>query len=161
MTDQQTTTLQAAATHSGEGEARWWFGALAEIKLTSEQTGGALSILEITEPPGTEAPLHVHERDDETFWILDGDVRFEVGDTTIDASAGDVAFGPRGVPHRYTVGATGCRMLFIMTPGGFEELVRGTSVPAQSRTLPPADRGEPDWDHIAAVAKANHCELLG
>ncbi len=161
MTDQQATTLSPAATHSGEGEAHWWFGALAEIKLTAEQTGGALSILEITEPPGMEGPLHVHLHDDETFWILEGDVRFEVGDTTIDASAGDVAFGPRGVPHRYTVGDAGCRMLYIMTPGGFENLVRGMSVPAQSRTLPPADDSEPDWDHVAAVAKANGCELLG
>lgn len=161
MTDQPATTLPPAATLSGAGEARWWFGALAEIKLTAGQTGGALSIVEITEAPGAEAPLHVHERDDETFWILDGDVRIEVGDTAIELSAGDVAFGPRGVPHRYTVGDRGCRMLFIMTPGGFEELVRGMSVPAQSRTLPPADDGEPDWDHVAAVAKANGCELLG
>lgn len=161
MTDQPATTLPPAATLSGAGEARWWFGALAEIKLTAGQTGGALSIVEITEAPGAEAPLHVHERDDETFWILDGDVRIEVGDTAIELSAGDVAFGPRGVPHRYTVGDRGCRMLFIMTPGGFEELVRGMSVPAQSRTLPPTDDGEPDWDHVAAVAKANGCELLG
>lgn len=161
MTDPQMTPLQPVATHSGEGEARWWFAALAEIKLTAEQTGGTLSIVEITEPPGAEAPLHVHERDDETFWILDGEVQLVVGDTTIDAGAGDVAFGPRGVPHRYTVGDAGCRMLFIMTPGGFEQLVRGMSVPAQSRTLPPAADGEPDWEHVAAVAKANGCELLG
>ena len=161
MTDRQTTPLQPVATHSGEGEARWWFGSLAEIKLTGEQTGGTLSIVEVTEAPGAEAPLHVHERDDETFWILDGDIRIEVGDTVIDLSAGDVAFGPRGVPHRYTVGDAGCRMLFILTPGGFEELVRGMSDPAQRRTLPPAADGEPDWDHVAAVAKANGCELLG
>ena len=105
-------------TRAGEGEARWWFGCLAEIKLTAEQTGGLLTIIEITEPPGSEAPLHVHHRDDETFWILDGDLTFEVGGETIPAAAGDVVFGPRGVPHRYTVGANGCRMLFIMTPGG-------------------------------------------
>lgn len=161
MTDQPAATLPPAATLAGAGEARWWFNALAEIKLTAGQTGGALSIVEITEAPGAEAPLHVHERDDETFWILDGDLRLEVGDTAIELSAGDVAFGPRGVPHRYTVGDAGCRMLFILTPGGFEELVRGMSVPARSRTLPPADGGEPDWDHVAAVAKANGCELLG
>ena len=161
MTDQPATTLPPAATLSGAGEALWWFGALAEIKLTAEQTGGLLSIVEITEPPGAQAPLHVHHREDETFWILDGDISIEVGDTTLHLSAGDVAFGPRGVPHRYTVGDEGCRMLFIMTPGGFEQLVRGMSVPAQRRTLPPADDGEPDWEHVAAVAKANACELLG
>jgi hypothetical protein len=47
-----------------------------------------------------------------------------------------------------------------MTPGGFENLVGGMSTPAQSRTLPPRSDEEPDWEHIAAVAQANGCELL-
>jgi quercetin dioxygenase-like cupin family protein len=158
---QETQVLQAISTRSGEGEARWWFGALAEIKVTAGQTGGLLSIIQITEAPNAVGPLHVHHREDEGFWILEGDVTFEVGDVTIEASAGDFAFGPRGIPHRYTVGDAGCRMLFIMTPGGFEDLVREMSVPAESRTLPPASDEEPDWEHVAAVAKAHACELLG
>jgi quercetin dioxygenase-like cupin family protein len=158
---QQTQVLEAMSTQSGEGEARWWFDALAEIKVTAEQTGGLLSIIEITEPPNSAGPLHVHHREDEGFWILDGDVTFEVGDVTIEASAGDFAFGPRGIPHRYTVGDAGCRMLYVLTPGGFEGLVREMSVPAESRTLPPASDEEPDWEHVAAVAKAHGCELLG
>jgi mannose-6-phosphate isomerase-like protein (cupin superfamily) len=158
---EDTQLLEPMATRNGEGEARWWFAALAEIKVTAEHTRGLLSVIEITEPPNAAGPLHVHHREDEGFWILEGDVTFEVGDTTISASAGDFAFGPRDIPHRYTVGPSGCRMLFIMTPGGFEDLVRGMSVPAQSRTLPPASDEAPDWDHVAAVAKANGCELLG
>ena len=137
---QDTKLLEPMATPKGEGEARWWFAALAEIKVTAEQTGGLLSIVEVTEPPNAAGPLHVHHREDEGFWILDGDVTFEVGDTTIRASAGDFAFGPRDIPHRYTAGPSGCRMLFIMTPGEFDNLVRDMSVPAQSRTLPPARR---------------------
>jgi quercetin dioxygenase-like cupin family protein len=158
---QDTQMLHPMATRHGEGEARWWFAALAEIKVTAEQTGGLLSIVEVTEPPNAAGPLHVHHREDEGFWILDGDVTFEVGDTTISVSAGDFAFGPRDIPHRYTAGPSGCRMLFIMTPGGFEDLVRDMSVPAQSRTLPPPSDEQPDWDHVAAVAKAHGCELLG
>jgi quercetin dioxygenase-like cupin family protein len=153
--------LAPTATRTGEGEARWWFAGLAEIKVTAEQTGGLLSILEITEPPNAAAPLHVHHREDESFWILEGDVTLEVGGSTIEAHAGDFAFGPRGVPHRYTVGDAGCRMLFIMTPGGFEALVRDMSVPARQRTLPPPPDAEPDWEHVAAVARAYGCELLG
>lgn len=156
----ETQLLDPVTTARGEGEALWWLGGLAEVKLTAEQTGGLLSILEITEPPNMEAPLHVHHREDETFWILEGEVTLEVGDATIHARAGDVAFGPHGVPHRYTVGPEGCRMLFIMTPGGFENLVREMSVPAESRTVPPPSDEEPDWERIAAVAKANDCELL-
>ena len=159
MTD-DTNVLEPIATRSDEGEARWWFACLAEIRVTAEQTGGLLSIIEITEPPNSVAPLHVHHREDESFWILEGDISFEVGGTNIEAKAGDFVFGPRGIPHRYTVGESGCRMLFIMTPGGFEHVVREMSVPAQSRTLPPASDEEPDWEHIATVAKAHQCELL-
>jgi mannose-6-phosphate isomerase-like protein (cupin superfamily) len=158
----QNTQLPApAVTRSDEGEALWWFAGLAEVKATAEQTGGILSIVQITEPPNAAAPLHVHHREDESFWILDGDVTFEVGDATLHAGAGDFVFAPRDIPHRYTVGSAGCRMLFIMTPGGFENLVRDMSVPARERTLPPPSDDEPDWEHVAAVAKANGCELLG
>jgi quercetin dioxygenase-like cupin family protein len=152
---------QAMATQAGHGEARWWFAGLAEITATAEDTGGRLTIVEVTEPPGAESPLHVHHREDEGFWILEGEVTLQVGDETIEASAGDFAWGPRDVPHRYVVGPNGCRMLFICTPAGFENLVREMSVPAETRTLPPASDEEPDMEMVAAVARKHGCELLG
>ena len=153
--------LDPVAVRRDEGQARWWFAALAVIKATAADTGGQMTIVEMTEPPGAEAPLHVHHREDEGFWVLEGDVTFEVGDTTIEASAGDYAFGPRDVPHRYTVGDAGCRMLFICTPGGFEDLVVAMSEPAGSRTLPPPPEGPPDMERMAAIAGRYGCELIG
>jgi quercetin dioxygenase-like cupin family protein len=120
-----------------EGDARWWDGGLAVIKASAADTGGQMTIVEVTEPPGAEAPLHVHHNEDEAFWVLDGDATFEIGGTTVEARAGDFAFGPRHIPHRYSVGDAGCRMLFILTPGGFEDAVTAMSVPAGARTLPP------------------------
>ena len=158
---QNTQLLEPAVVRSGEGEAIWWFAALAEVKASAAQTGGLLTIVQVTEPPNSAAPLHVHHRDDESFWILEGDITFEVGGETIEAHAGDFVFGPRDIPHRYTVGDSGCRMLFIMTPGGFEGLVRDMGVPAARRELPPEPEDEPDWAHVAAVANAHGCELLG
>src|SRR5207244_36275 len=125
--------LAAATVKTGDGEARWWFGQLAEIKATAADTGGQFTIIEVTCAPGFEAPLHVHHREDEAFWILDGNVTLEVGEQKIEASAGDYAFGPRDVQHRYTVGDAGCRMLFICAPAGFEGLVRDMSEPAATR----------------------------
>jgi quercetin dioxygenase-like cupin family protein len=151
---------QAMATLAGQGEARWWFAGLAEIKAAAEDTGGLLTIVEVTEPPGAEAPLHVHHREDEGFWILEGEVTLYVGDERIEASAGDFAWGPRDIPHRYTVGPSGCRMLFICTPGGFEGLVREMSVPAETRTLPPVSDEEPDMEMVATVARKYGAELL-
>jgi mannose-6-phosphate isomerase-like protein (cupin superfamily) len=161
MTQQtQQAGLPPLAVSSDEGEARWWFGMLVVIKTTAAETGGQLSIIEVTNPPGYEAPLHVHHRDDEGFWILEGSATIEVGDTTIEVSAGDYAFGPRDVPHRYTVGDAGCRMLFIMVPGGMEEMIRATSEPAATRTLPPPPEEEPDIDAIKSIVKEYGYEIL-
>ena len=153
--------LGAVAVRSDEGDARWWFAALAIIRATGADTGGQMTIVEMHEPPGVETPLHVHHREDEAFWILEGGATFTVGDEVIDASAGDYLFGPRHVPHKYAVGDAGCRMLFVCTPGGnFEDLVREMSAPAQSRTLPPPSDEEPDFARVAAIAQAYGCELL-
>jgi quercetin dioxygenase-like cupin family protein len=153
-------TANPIAVPSDEGEARWWFGSLAVIKATTADTGGQMTIVEVTEPPGAEAPLHVHHRDDEGFWILDGNVTFEVGSTTIEAGPGDYVFGPREIPHRFTVGAEGCRMLFILVPGGIEDVIRATSEPARSRTLPPPPEEEPDIEQLKAIVAAHGYELL-
>jgi hypothetical protein len=107
----------------------------------------------------------VHHSEDEGFWILEGSATFEVGDQTIDAQVGDYVFGPRDIPHRFTTGADGCRMLFIFTPGGFEELLKVISRPAESRTLPPPNDATPpsedEMRRVQAAIEAHGCEILG
>lgn len=159
MSSSETQTMKPLAVKSDEGEARWWLGSLALIKATAADTAGQMTIVEVTEPPG-EAPLHVHHTEDEAFYVLEGSVTIEVGDTTVEAGPGDYVFGPRDIPHRYTVGDGGCRMLFIFTPGGFESFVHQTSEPAGTRTLPPAPEEDPDWGRVQAAAVAHGCELL-
>lgn len=156
----QTETLKTAAVAGGEGEARWWFGALAEIKATAADTGGQFTLIEITCGGGYEGVRHVHHREDEGFWILEGDVTLDIGGTVIEATAGDYAFGPRDIPHSFTAGDNGCRMLFILTPGGFEDLVMATSEPAQSRTVPPPPEQMPDMDKLQAVVARFGGEIL-
>lgn len=144
----------------GGGEARWWGEGLAVIKATGADTGGRMALLDITEPPGAEAPRHVHHKEDEGFWVLDGEVTFDVGGTTIATTKGDYAFGPRDVPHSYRVGPSGCRMLFIVTPAGFENLVREMSVPAAERTLPPSPQESPDIEGLGDLVRRYGCEIL-
>lgn len=145
---------------NGNGEAWWWFGTLAEIKATAADTGGLCTIVEVTCGANYEAALHVHHREDEGFWVLDGQVTFEVGPSTIEAGVGDYAFGPRGVPHRFKVGDQGCRMLFILTPAGLEDLIKATSVPAATRSVPAQDGAPPDMDRVKAIVATYGCELL-
>jgi quercetin dioxygenase-like cupin family protein len=156
-----TEKLKPVTVRTRDGEAWWWLGSLAVIKATAADTAGQMTIVEITDPPGVEAPLHVHHREDEAFWILDGTVTFEVGGTTIPAGAGDYVFGPRSIPHRYTVGNEGCKMLFIFTPGGFEDVIRKMSEPAREWTLPPPpSEDEIDFERMQEIARAHGGELL-
>jgi quercetin dioxygenase-like cupin family protein len=155
-----TQELKPVAVRKDEGPAWWWFSSLAVVKASAVDTGGQMTIIEITEPPGMVGPLHVHHREDEGFWILEGDATFEVGGATIEAHAGDYVYGPRDIPHRYSTGPAGCRLLFIFTPGGFENLIMAMSKPAAARTLPPPSTEEPDWAKVAAIAKAYGNELL-
>ena len=144
---------------AGEGEARWWFGMLATIKATREQTAGAYTLVEIVAPPHFAAPLHVHYADDELFIVLEGSVAIQVGDEVVEASAGDIAMGPRDIPHRFVVGPDGARMHWILSPGGFEEFIREASVPARELTVPPADVVPPD--DVADIVLRHGMELLG
>ncbi|MEZ0284919.1 MAG: cupin domain-containing protein, partial [Thermoleophilia bacterium] len=64
-------------------ELRWWLSSLAEIKLTAANSGGRMTIVDVTEPPGAEAPLHVHHREDEVFVVLEGRVTLEVGGASV------------------------------------------------------------------------------
>jgi len=153
--------LKPVYTPADGGEALWWMGGLAVIRASAKDTGGTFSLIDVTEPPDTEIPLHVHHREDEGFWILEGSATFFIEGETIEAGPGDYLFGPRGIPHRYTTGPAGCRMLFILTPGGMEEMVREMSEPATTRTLPPPSDEEPDYERLMAIAEAYGGEILG
>jgi quercetin dioxygenase-like cupin family protein len=144
----------------GSGEARWWVGMLAEIKARAANTGGTLTIVEVACPPGYQCPPHVHHREDEAFWVLDGSVTLYVGDARIEAGPGDYAFGPRDIPHRFDAGDQGCRMLFILTPAGLEDLILATSEPAGSRTIPPPPSEPPDFARLGEIVTRYGCELL-
>lgn len=152
-----TTDVGAAVAVAGGAETLWWTGCRATIRAAREDTAGELAVLEIEAPAGLEIPLHVHHREDETFVILEGGATFTVGEATVEARPGDVLFGPRGVPHRYTVGPAGIRMLFVFTPGGFEGFVRETGEPALALGPPDAFRVPDTFD---AACAAYGVELL-
>ena len=146
----------------GEGEARWWLGGLVTVKATGKDTDGRYTLVEVLEPEG-EQPLHVHHREDEGFWVLEGELTFEVGDETIKASPGSFVFGPKDVPHRYTVESGPARMLFLLSPAGFEEFIYATSELAKERTLPPPPEGPPseaEMEHLGTIAREYGAELL-
>jgi mannose-6-phosphate isomerase-like protein (cupin superfamily) len=155
-------TARAFGFKEGEGEARWWLGGLAVIKATGKETGGHYTLVEVLEPEG-EAPLHVHHREDEGFWVLEGELTFQIGDKTIEAGPGSFVFGPKDVPHNFTVHSGSARLLFLLSPAGFEEFIYATSEPAKERTLPPQPEGPPseaEMEQLRALARQYGGELL-
>jgi mannose-6-phosphate isomerase-like protein (cupin superfamily) len=143
---------------TARGEQRWFFGMLAQVKASAADTDGQYTLVELTAPAGLEAPLHVHYREDEGFYVLEGSLTVQVGDETIDLGAGQYALGPRNIPHRFTIGPEGARMLWVLTPGGFEDLLEEASVPAERPTVPPPSVAPPA--NIAEIIRAHGNELL-
>lgn len=142
----------SARTPTSLGEPRWFFGGLLQVKAAAEDTNGEYTLLEIELPAGLTAPEHVHFTEDEGFYVLEGSVDIRLRGETLTLRAGEHAFGPRNVPHAYTVGPDGVRMLWILTPGGFEDFVEEASVPAATDTVPPPEVVPPaDVTEIAAL----------
>jgi mannose-6-phosphate isomerase-like protein (cupin superfamily) len=115
---------ERAAGHKvdGDGGERLRFsGAEVVVRASAETTGGAFTILEEVSPLDT--PLHMHENEDEVFYVLEGDHVIQVGDEEFHLGPGGLAFGPRRVPHaqRRVVPRTG-RILIMTSPAGFEGL---------------------------------------
>ena len=148
----------------GGGEALWWFGVLATINATAEQTGGRYSLVEILAPDGYEGVLHVHHFEDEGFYILEGEMTFYVGEQTIKAQPGSFLFGPKDVPHAFTVDSGPARLLFVFSPAGLEAGIREMGEPARSLSIPPQPEAPPDdaeMERLAAIAARYGAEILG
>jgi quercetin dioxygenase-like cupin family protein len=89
-----------------------------KVLLRSEQSGGVLSVIELT--GSATPPLHRHDFD-ETFYVLEGELTFQLDDELVTRRAGEVAIAPRGVPHTYAnLSGANARALLVCTPAGFE-----------------------------------------
>ena len=149
------------AMQQGEGEARWFLGALATIKSSGETTGGRVAVTENWAPRGHGSPLHVHHNEDEWFYVLSGELTFWVDGQVITATDGSFVYGPRDVPHTFTVTSEEARFLLVIEPAGFENFLRALSEPAESLTLPPASVEPPAMDAMMAAAAEYGLEILG
>lgn len=153
-----TTTPPRPKSPTAAGQPRWFFGTLARVRASAADTNGSYTMLELEMPPDLEAPLHVHHYEDEGFYVLEGAATIYVGDESVELGSGEHAFGPREIPHRFTIGPEGARMIWVLTPGGFESLVEEASVPAETLTVPPPDVVPPP--DIAEIVKRHGNELL-
>jgi quercetin dioxygenase-like cupin family protein len=102
----------------GGGEAMSWFGDTVTLKSSTP----AIGVFEAAIRPGSEPPLHVHRREDEWLYVVDGEATVHAGGENHRAAAGALVFLPRDVPHTFTVESSIARLLFANAPGGFERM---------------------------------------
>jgi quercetin dioxygenase-like cupin family protein len=150
------TTLPA-----GEGEALWAFGALATIKVSGETTAGRVAVIEHLAQRGAGSPLHVHHREDEWFYVIDGSLTFWVGGEVFEAAAGAFVYGPRDIPHTFLVTSEQARFLLVTEPAGFEDFMRALGEPAATLTVPPPAAPPSDLAPLVAAAAEYGIEILG
>lgn len=145
----------------GEGDAVWAMGSLFEMKLQSGETGGLLGLAEVTQPPGVATPLHVHTREAEVFYVLEGMLTYEAGGDLHKLSAGSTMYLPMGVPHRFRItGDSPARILALVLPGGLLDLYGQVGVPATSRSIPTSPDPE-EFARWGAAAPEFGLDVLG
>jgi quercetin dioxygenase-like cupin family protein len=141
-----------------EGEPFWFLDALSIVRLSGAQTGGTFSLIEDRVPAGRATPFHVHRREDETFYVLEGEFSFFDGKRKIRGGPGTTVFLPRDIPHGFRSETAG-RLLILATPSGFDRFVAEAGVPAPRWELPaPAS---PDFAKLTEIAAKYAIEILG
>jgi quercetin dioxygenase-like cupin family protein len=145
----------------GEGEALWFLGVLATVKASAETTGGAVAVIEHLAPRGSGSPLHVHTREDEWFYVIEGEVTFWIDGKTIVAPAGSFVYGPKGIPHTFIVSSEQARFLLVTEPAGFEQFMRAAGEPAARLEIPPPATEPPDVAALTAAAAEFGIEITG
>jgi hypothetical protein len=118
-------------------------------------------VLEHRAPRGAGSPLHVHNNEDEWFYVLEGELTFWVGGEVIVAPAGGFVFGPRGIPHTFIVSSDEARFLLVTEPAGFDEFVRAIGEPAAALEIPPAPTAPPDVEGLTRVAATFGLDIIG
>jgi len=157
-------TSAAARTHPGQPAASepsmlWWQGVLMTLKAHRGSTGGAFGLIEARFPASFGPPLHIHHNEDETFYVLDGELHCRLGDQELTAGPGQLVFGPRKLAHTFKTGPAGARALVLLTPAGFEQMFQEGGIPAHDTTTPPVQ--DYDLQQVIRLSAKYGMDVIG
>jgi mannose-6-phosphate isomerase-like protein (cupin superfamily) len=157
------TTLAAGLGRKSLTNTYRYAGGTGTILIAGAETGGAFALFEAMQKPGSEPPLHVHDQEDETFYVLEGKVSVWVGGEVHHLVPGDSIFLPRGVPHTFRIKSPVARALNYIAPAGFEEWFRMLGKPAANFDLPELVEppNEAEFAAMQALAAKMGLRILG
>jgi quercetin dioxygenase-like cupin family protein len=149
--------------HHAPGQGRT-FSAVGDkytFLATGEQTGGAYFLADAVVPPGGGPPPHIHSREDESFYVLEGEVTFTVDGRDTVALAGTFVQAPRNIPHAFKNNtSTAARMLILCVPAGFEKFMVEFATELPSRNAPAVTPTEEDIEKLIRLAPQYGITLL-
>jgi mannose-6-phosphate isomerase-like protein (cupin superfamily) len=152
---------RARALEPREGRALWHLGALMTFKALGTETGGQFWALEGMADARMAVPLHSHSREDEIWYVVEGEITFTIGDQRRTVGPGGFAYIPRNTPHTFQIRSGTARWFGFGTPAGLDTWFFETGVPAERLELPPATLPMPDVATIVASLSAYGTETLG
>lgn len=137
-----------------------FLGSLVKMLIGGEQSGGAFALSDQLIPAGFGPPPHIHHRDDEGFFVIDGELIIWCGDDTHLLGPGDFAYLPRGVQHTFkNTGENPARVLVLNSPPGFEDFVADVGTSTEEQTLP-APASEAEIEYLLSVSSKYGIEIL-
>jgi quercetin dioxygenase-like cupin family protein len=141
----------------GQGTAYWMLGGLYEVKVSGAESGGAVTIMEMTMPAGMGPPPHTHPGG-ESVYVVEGRIRYHIGDETHDGRAGSSFHIPEGTVENFEP-VEQTRLLVVYTPGGIDQFFAEAGEPAERRELPPPPSGPPDIDRLIEIGRKHGMDI--
>lgn len=139
---------------AGEGRSLWLTTDLHTFKVVGEETNGAFALSELTAQPEFGPPPHIHHREDESYYVLEGQFEFLDGDRTFTVGTGSFVYLPKGRLHMHrATGGASARALVLVTPAGVEKFVEEAGEPAIDKSSLPAPPELPELERIVAIAQ--------
>ncbi|GGX40896.1 cupin domain-containing protein [Streptomyces chryseus] len=142
---------------SGDGPAFWVLNGLYEVKASSDETNGAMTVMEMTVPVGGGPPPHTHSGT-ESVYVIEGTLRYHIGDETFEGGPGSFFHIPEGTVERFEPTST-ARLLVTYTPGGVDKFFAEVGETAQRRELPPHSDTPPDVDRLTEIGKRHGIQM--
>ena len=149
--------LQQPFLNTRENAGYRFMGVPTLTRATGEMTNGAFGVIEHWDMPvGFGSPYHTHRREDECFYVLEGEIAFVCDDEWLKAGPGAFVYGPRNIAHGFkTIGKGSARMLVMCTPAGFERFILDQATPIAEPAAPP------DMARMTALAEQYGIEIHG
>jgi quercetin dioxygenase-like cupin family protein len=143
--------------YPGAGEATWMLGGRYEVKVSSAEADGAMTIMEMWLPAGAGPPMHTHPGS-ETVYVLSGRLSYHIGGEVYDGAPGAIFHIPAGVSEAFEP-IEESRILVTYAPGGIERFFAEAGEPATSNELPPLPDAPPDIARIASIGAKYGMEI--